>query len=103
MEIAKREAIGFSMGVRRIGFRVGIRGSVEGWFTPIHAGFMSLRRGLLSACASQHRFACVGDRKAGGMEGRLRLAEYPGRYVVVWWTEVVDEILPAWRCLKAGL
>jgi hypothetical protein len=24
----------------RIGFRVGIRGSVEGWFTPIHAGFM---------------------------------------------------------------
>ena len=80
-EIAKREAIGFSMGVRpnRVSCRYKgfCRGLVYTDSCRVHEAYVEV---LLLACASQHRFACVGDRKAGGMEGRLRLAEYPGRY-----------------------
>lgn len=66
----------------RIGLRVGVMGGGKGG--PVYIGSTttheSLRFGaLLLARTGQHRFACVGGKKAWGMEGRLRVAEYPGR------------------------
>ncbi len=94
-EIAKREAIGFSMGVRSnrvsCGYKGFCRGLVNTDSCRIHEAYVEA---LLLACASQHRFACVGDRKAGAWKadcGWLNTLVD----TVVWWTEVVDKILPA--------
>ncbi len=65
-EIAKREAIGFSMGVclNRIscGYKGFCRGLVYTDSCRVHEAHAEV---LLLARASQHRFALVGDRKAG--------------------------------------
>jgi hypothetical protein len=74
-EIAKREAIRFSMGVspNRIscGYKGLRRALVNTGSYVIHEAFVGV---LLLGCTSQHRFVCVGDRKVGGWKaacGRL--------------------------------
>lgn len=65
-EIAKREAVGFSMGARPNRLSWGYKGLRRGLvYTGSSAVHEALVGGLLLAHASQHRFACVGDRKAG--------------------------------------
>ena len=66
MKSLKGKALGSVWACLRIVYREGIRGYGEGWFTPGSSVAHEAPVGaLLLGRASQHRFACVGDRKAG--------------------------------------
>jgi hypothetical protein len=65
-EIAKREAIGLSIGVPPIRVSCGCKGVRRGLvYTDSSAHHEAFVDALLLGRARQHRFACVGDRRAG--------------------------------------
>ena len=102
-EIAKREAVGSSMDVGIIRLSWGYKGLCRGLVnTGSCRAHEALVGGLLCIRISQHRFACVGDRKAGGWKvacGQLNTLVDWSSGGLRWMVKAIQQR----GCLKAGL